>query len=105
MAVQKPQWTQARRILSASATAGKSAEEVYQSACVACHAAGVAGAPKTGDKESWGARVDQGLAALVNSAVNGKGAMPAKGGQPALTDEEVQSAVQYMLEQTGLTAK
>jgi cytochrome c5 len=63
----------------------------------------VAGAPKTGDKESWGARTDQGLAALVNSAVNGKGAMPPKGGQPALTDQEVQGAIQYMLEQTGLT--
>ena len=88
-----------------SAPAGTSGEEVYNSACVACHAAGVAGAPKTGDKESWGARVDQGLAALVNSAVNGKGAMPAKGGQPALTDDEIQGAVQYMLEQTGLTAK
>lgn len=87
-----------------SASAGKSGEEVYQSACVVCHAAGVAGAPKTGDKESWGARADQGLAALVNSAVNGKGAMPAKGGQPALTDQEVQGAIQYMLEQTGLTA-
>lgn len=87
-----------------SAPAGKSGEEVYQSACVVCHAAGVAGAPKTGDKESWGARADQGLAALVNSAVNGKGAMPAKGGQPALTDQEVQGAIQYMLEQTGLTA-
>jgi cytochrome c5 len=86
-----------------SASAGKSGQEAYQSACVVCHAAGVAGAPKTGDKESWGARTDQGLAALVNSAVNGKGAMPPKGGQPALTDQEVQGAIQYMLEQTGLT--
>ena len=64
----------------------------------------MAGAPKTGDKETWGDRTAQGLAALINSAVNGKGAMPAKGGQPALTDAEIEGAVQYMLEQTGLTA-
>jgi TRAP transporter TAXI family solute receptor len=87
-----------------SAPAGKSGEEVYQSNCVACHATGHAGAPKPGDKESWGARADQGLAVLVNSAINGKGRMPRKGGLPALTDEEIQRAVQYMLEQTGLTA-
>ena len=70
-------------------TSGKSGEEVYNSACAACHTAGVAGAPKVGDKAGWETRAQQGLDTLVTHAINGKGAMPAKGGNASLTDAEV----------------
>lgn len=98
-----PEKTEPAQVAAAD-TGGKSGEDVYGSACAACHAAGIAGAPKVGDKAAWETRTGSGLAALVTSAVNGKGAMPAKGGQTALSDDEVKSAVEYMLVTTGVTA-
>ncbi|MFZ0256679.1 MAG: c-type cytochrome [Gammaproteobacteria bacterium] len=84
--------------------AGEAAgEKVYNSACVACHSTGAAGAPKVGDKESWRPRAGEGLEALVNNAINGKRSMPAKGGNPGLTDEEIKQAVRYMLARTGIS--
>lgn len=74
--------------------------EVYQSSCASCHAEGIAGAPKTGDKEFWGAKISAGPDLLVQNAINGIGAMPAKGGNPNLSDEEVRAAVEYMIEQS-----
>jgi cytochrome c5 len=74
-------------------------EETYKAVCTACHAAGVAGAPKFGDKAAWTARLAQGKATLYDHALNGyknKGVMPARGGNPALTDELVKDAVDYM---------
>jgi cytochrome c5 len=64
------------------ASQGKS---VYDSACVACHGTGVAGAPKTGDKAAWAPRMKQGMPALYEAAMKGKGAMPPKGGNMALS--------------------
>ena len=61
-----------------------------------CHAAGVAGAPKFGDKAAWAPRLKQGLDALHASALKGKGAMPPKGGNMSLSDEAVKAAVDYM---------
>ncbi len=75
-------------------------EEVYQKACAACHAEGVAGAPKTGDIEGWKARIEKGPEALVQAAIAGVGTMPAKGGMAELTDEEVAAAVNFMIEQS-----
>jgi cytochrome c5 len=69
----------------------------YEKVCFACHAAGVAGAPKFGDKAAWAPRVAQGKDALHASALHGKGAMPAKGGNPALSDADVMAAVDYMV--------
>jgi cytochrome c5 len=83
---------------------GEAGEKVYSSACVACHGTGAAGAPKVGDKESWSQRADQGLETLVSNAINGKQGMPAKGGKPTLTDEEIRQAVEYMLRRTGVPA-
>lgn len=80
----------------------KSGEEVYNSTCLACHSTGAAGAPKIGDKETWGARLDQGLAVLIESVIQGKNAMPAKGGNPNLSETEIEKAVEYMLAETGL---
>jgi cytochrome c5 len=70
---------------------------VYDTACVACHGTGVAGAPKAGDKAAWGPRLKAGADALHASALKGKGAMPPKGGNPALPDADVSAAVDYMI--------
>ena len=78
---------------AASAGAG---EALYKQACMACHAAGVAGAPKLGDKAAWAPRIAQGVPALVQSATQGKGAMPPKGGSSA-SDADLRAAVEYMV--------
>jgi len=70
---------------------------VYDSTCVACHASGVANAPKFGDKAAWGPRAATGKPALLASVKNGKGAMPPKAGNAKLTDEEISAAIDYML--------
>jgi len=76
-------------------TVAKSGEELVNGACAACHLAGVAGAPALDDDEAWAARRESGLDALVASVINGKGAMPARGGS-AYSDEEIRIATQYM---------
>jgi len=81
--------------------AGKSGEEVYKSACLMCHAAGLMAAPKFGDKEQWSPRIAQGYDTLVTHAVKGIRNMPAKGGNPGLSDDEVAGAVKYMANASG----
>ncbi len=71
----------------------------YDAVCAACHAGGIAGAPKTGDKGLWSPRIAQGKPALYASALKGKGLMPAKGGNAALADETVKAAVDYLVAQ------
>lgn len=82
-------------------TAGKS---VYGKTCALCHAAGVAGAPKPGDKADWGPRIAQGNEVLNKHALEGfsgaKGQMPARGGSPSLKDDEIKAAVTFMVEQS-----
>ncbi|MBU1689811.1 MAG: c-type cytochrome [Gammaproteobacteria bacterium] len=77
-------------------------KKVYEGLCQACHATGAAGAPKTGDKGAWGPRIGQGKDTLFKHAIGGftgkSGAMPAKGGNPALSDDEVKAAVEHMIE-------
>jgi cytochrome c5 len=92
------------RILAAAtalaATTGVLAADgkaVYDKVCVACHAAGVANAPKFGDKAAWAPRIATGKAALVASVTNGKGVMPPKAGNAALTADELSAAVDYMV--------
>ena len=80
-------------IVKASAGAG---EALYKQACVACHAAGVAGSPKFGDKEAWAPRIKTGLDMLTTSVIKGKGAMPPKGGSAA-SDVDIRAAVEYMV--------
>jgi cytochrome c5 len=76
-------------------------EEVYNMACVACHGAGVAGAPKFGDKGAWAARIAKGAATLNEHAIKGfqgqAGFMPAKGGRTDLSDKSIINAVDYMV--------
>ena len=79
-----------------SAAAGTAAgEALYKQACQVCHAAGVAGAPKLGDKAAWAPRLAAGLDALYNSAAKGKGAMPPRGGTQA-SDADLRAAVEFM---------
>lgn len=73
-------------------------ETVYNGACAACHSAGVAGAPIVGNADQWSARIAKGNDALYIGAINGIGAMPAKGGQAGLSDEQVKAAVDYMIQ-------
>ena len=81
--------------------AQESPQQLYTSACLACHAVGVAGAPKTGDGAAWQARLGAGIDALVTSAINGKGAMPPKGGS-AYSEEQLRTVIEYMLAESGL---
>lgn len=77
--------------------------EVYQSVCAACHNTGAAGAPVVDDTDEWTQRLDEkGLDTLVSHAINGFQGMPARGGNPNLTDEEVTGTVEYMLAESGL---
>ncbi len=88
--------------VSASSSGGESkalsAKEVYEQTCAACHGSGVMGAPKMGDAESWKPHAQKGLATLHKHAIEGFKAMPPKGGNSSLSDDEVDSAVNYMLE-------
>lgn len=88
-----------------AAAGGRSGEEIVQAVCATCHQAGVAGAPKIGDEAAWAPRIKQGLKALLHSAMAGKNAMPAKGGNPSLTDDEVARAVVYLANQGGAKFK
>jgi cytochrome c5 len=82
--------------------AQQSPEQIYTSVCAACHDAGVLEAPKTGSKEDWEPRFAQGLDTLVDHAVNGINAMPAKGGNPNLSDDDIRKAIVYMLEKSDI---
>jgi cytochrome c5 len=92
------------KIAVAASPPARNGQQVYQASCVACHGAGIAGAPKLEDKGQWDKRIAKGLDTLYASAVNGvtgsAGAMPAKGGNPALSDAEVKAAVDYMIAQS-----
>lgn len=76
-------------------------EKIYNTVCAACHSVGVAGAPKTGNADDWAPRIAQGLDAMVTNAINGKGAMPARGGNPSLSDDAVRHAVVYLANTAG----
>lgn len=74
-------------------------EETYNTYCMACHASGVANAPKLGDKEAWAPRIETGNEAMMATIMNGKGAMPPKGTCATCSDEDLQAALDYMLSQ------
>ena len=79
-------------------------QKVYQSACIACHGAGVAGAPMVGNAATWADRIAAGNDSLYANAIDGlvgsSGVMPAKGGNPTLSDAEVKAAVDHMVSQS-----
>jgi cytochrome c5 len=84
--------------------AARDGPEVYKTSCIVCHGPGIAGSPKLDDKDQWAKRLAKGQDTLYASALNGlqssTGVMPAKGGNPALSDAEVKSAVDFMLAQS-----
>ena len=80
-----------------SAAQAADGKAVYDGTCMACHATGVANAPKFGDKAAWAPRIATGNAALVASVKNGKGVMPPKAGNAKLSDEDLAAAVDYMV--------
>lgn len=80
-----------------AATAKVDGKAVYDKACGVCHGAGIAGAPKAGDKAAWAPRIAQGKATLHEHAIKGIRGMPAKGGNPSLSDDEVKAAVDMMV--------
>ena len=91
--------------VTATATAVIDGKKIYNGMCVACHGAGVAGAPRVGDKGAWAERIDKGASTLYANAINGvqgsSGVMPAKGGNPALSDDEIKAVVDYMVAQSN----
>ena len=80
-------------------TASADGEKIYKASCQACHVAGVAGAPKLGDKDAWAPRIAKGNDALLSSVKNGLNAMPPKGGCMSCSEEELGAAVAYIVEQ------
>lgn len=80
--------------INAAAADGKA---VYDQTCVACHASGVANAPKLGDKAAWAPRIGAGRDALVATVIKGKGVMPPKAGNADLKEDDIKAAVEFML--------
>ncbi|ANB91798.1 cytochrome C [Moraxella ovis] len=75
-------------------------DQLYKAICATCHDAGLVGAPKVGNAGDWGPRIGKGKATLYDHAINGFGAMPARGGAD-ISDDEVKNAVDYMIEQSS----
>ena len=81
-------------------SAGRSGEDVYNGACMACHSAGIAGAPATGDQIAWAGRISKGMDALYDSGINGVAGtgMIARGGCSDCSDEDIRAAVDFMVD-------
>jgi cytochrome c5 len=91
--------TSGEAVKTAAASAPGAGKKLYDTVCMACHAPGIAGAPKTGDKAAWKPRIATGKEALYNSALHGKNTMPPKGGLTSASDGDVKAAVDYMVSQ------
>lgn len=83
-------------VIGFPATTMADGKAVYETKCAACHGMGVAGAPKLGDKAAWAPRLKAGEAALIQSAIKGKNAMPPRAGQN-VSDKDIKEAVEYMM--------
>lgn len=80
----------------------RTGESIYKETCATCHATGIANAPKIDDKAAWEPRMANGIDGLIKTAIAGKGAMPARGGNPAITDEEMKEIILYMTKSAGI---
>ena len=76
-------------------------EQVYTATCLACHGAGVLGAPKVGDKAAWAPRIAKGIDTVHTNALNGLNMMPPKGGNAGLSDSDLKSAVDFMISKSS----
>ncbi len=82
-------------------TVERNGKQVVDSLCISCHGTGAGGAPKIGDAKAWADRAAKGLTGLSKSAMAGIRQMPAHGGNPKLTDTEMERAITYMVNQSG----
>jgi cytochrome c5 len=82
---------------SSDDSSGGVGEKIVSNVCSACHGAGLMGSPKIGNAKDWAQRIEKGMDTLHDHAINGFNMMPARGGHPDLTDEEVMAAVDYMV--------
>ena len=82
----------------AAAAVNPAGEKLYKSVCFACHATGVANAPKFGDKAAWDPYIKTGMDAMVKVAMQGKPPMPPKGGAADASEDDIRAAVQYMVD-------
>lgn len=85
-----------------ASTVARTGEEVFNTVCTACHTAGILNAPKIDDKAAWEPRAAKGLQGLLAASINGLNQMPAKGGNPSLTEQELSDAITYMLGKAGI---
>ena len=92
---------EATAVAAEAATVADAGKATYDTACFACHGTGAAGAPITGNKDTWASRVGQGIDTLYSHAINGFNAMPPKGGAMSLSDEQVKEVVDYMVGQSS----
>ena len=81
--------------------AGRTGKQIVEATCSKCHSTGLHGAPRIGDKHAWSARAQRGLTGLTQSALKGIREMPAHGGNPQLTDLDLERAIIYMVNQSG----
>jgi cytochrome c5 len=96
----KTQMAQAAPAAGGGGSSGKSGKEIWQGTCSACHQSGLLGAPKIGDKSAWAPRIAKGMDTLKQHALKGFNQMPAHGGNPSLSDDDVVKALEYMVGQS-----
>jgi len=87
----------AAALLAMNVQAARDTETLYNQSCIACHASGAAGAPKTGDAAAWAPRMEKGIDVVVKNAINGINAMPPKGMCMDCTEEEFKALVEFMV--------
>ena len=97
---EKPAAAPAQTAAAAAKPGAVDGKAVYDKVCFACHQQSVAGSPKLGDKAAWAPRLPTGHDAMVQSVIKGKGAMPPKAGNPALSEAEIRAAVEFMVSQS-----
>ena len=85
---------------AAAASQPRSGKDIWKGTCQVCHATGMLGAPKIGDKAAWAPRIAKGMDTLKDHALHGFNEMPAKGANEALSDEDVVRALEYMVSQS-----
>jgi len=91
-----PAATETAAAAPAAASGAAAGEAIYNKACIACHAAGVAGAPKLGDAAAWEPRIAKGIDALLETAINGLNAMPPRGTCMDCSDDDLRNAIEFM---------
>jgi cytochrome c5 len=83
----------------------RAGEQIYRQTCAACHDSGAGGAPRIGDRKAWAPRIREGKRMMVRMSIKGIRGMPPRGGNPALSDEDMERAVVYLLNQSGAKFK